>query len=673
MQGQKSAGDSFTETVDPNQGSASNNTDMNQSTAWNSMLNPMETRWPNCMFSSAEGNYTRANAVSNNSVRGFSGLDLGESSSSAALESEGISDGLEIENGQSSWFISHPGSDARLEERQFETSNIVRQSVSNGIGGSRVSDRLLIMQSPSSSRAPLNANLNDTCHNLYMLSRPETKQTLSANASSDNFGTISGNFGTSSGYSGHLVDDEGESGGSLGNWGLSCKRKALEGTSGQSYPGGSSSFFQHDESFSRHDLMARYSVSRSLSMSPSAPSPSGFTEISSRNFDARGNLGSVGNSESVRFNLPPTSNGISHSDVCSTQQSYRSLSFTDSLDLRQTTSVSPSSNSLPNQPHSMHNIPGLSRNMSPFPWNGSLNSRIGGSSSSVMVSGDRGAPLREEENFRRTSGNSIEHPMLLPTEMRNLVQDPNNWNITTGNTDTSASMASSSRIISNSSLRPFPSAWISNHDPPIQNQQRLSEFAPWTLFPSVESVSGGQRDRFSPSRSGLSSEETRMSSGANRWRALAADIEGRQRLVSEIRQVLNAMRRNENLRPEDYMLIDPFINGVAELHDRHRDMRLDVDNMSYEELLALEERIGNVSTGLSEEIVMESMQRQKFLSITEGSLSSLEPCCICQEEYAAGDDVGILDCGHDFHSNCIKQWLTCKNLCPICKMTALGT
>lgn len=29
-------------------------------------------------------------------------------------------------------------------------------------------------------------------------------------------------------------------------------------------------------------------------------------------------------------------------------------------------------------------------------------------------------------------------------------------------------------------------------------------------------------------------------------------------------------------------MFDPFINGVAELHDRHRDMRLDVDSMSYE-------------------------------------------------------------------------------------------
>ena len=34
---------------------------------------------------------------------------------------------------------------------------------------------------------------------------------------------------------------------------------------------------------------------------------------------------------------------------------------------------------------------------------------------------------------------------------------------------------------------------------------------------------------------------------------------------------------------QDYMLFDPFIyHGMAETHDRHRDMRLDVDNMSYE-------------------------------------------------------------------------------------------
>lgn len=42
-----------------------------------------------------------------------------------------------------------------------------------------------------------------------------------------------------------------------------------------------------------------------------------------------------------------------------------------------------------------------------------------------------------------------------------------------------------------------------------------------------------------------------------------------------------------------------------------------------------------------------------------------------QEEYVDGDDLGALDCGHDFHTSCIKQWLKQKNLCPICKTTAL--
>jgi hypothetical protein len=44
-----------------------------------------------------------------------------------------------------------------------------------------------------------------------------------------------------------------------------------------------------------------------------------------------------------------------------------------------------------------------------------------------------------------------------------------------------------------------------------------------------------------------------------------------------------------------------------------------------------------------------------------------------QEEYVDGDDIGRLDCGHDFHAGCIKQWLVLKNLCPICKNPALKT
>ncbi|KAJ8477804.1 hypothetical protein OPV22_021531 [Ensete ventricosum] len=100
------------------------------------------------------------------------------------------------------------------------------------------------------------------------------------------------------------------------------------------------------------------------------------------------------------------------------------------------------------------------------------------------------------------------------------------------------------------------------------------------------------------------------------------------------------------------------------LLDQNRDMRLDIDNMSYEELLALEERIGNVCTGLSEETILRCMGEMVYHSnyIQEEGL-----CAICLEEYKDKEKLGTLNCGHDFHVGCISQWLQMKNVCPICK------
>nr|AHW48349.1 C3HC4-type RING finger protein [Nicotiana benthamiana] len=190
------------------------------------------------------------------------------------------------------------------------------------------------------------------------------------------------------------------------------------------------------------------------------------------------------------------------------------------------------------------------------------------------------------------------------------------------------------------------------------------------------SLSGRHGHRPSSSRSALVLE--RQLDGAvgvpYSWRSLAAASEGRSRLVSEIRNVLDLMRRGEALRFEDVMILDQSVFfGMGDIHDRHRDMRLDVDNMSYEELLALEERIGNVCTGLGEETILNRLKQRKYVCIKTEEPVDVEPCCVCQEEYKDGEDLGKLDCGHDFHTDCIKQWFMQKNLCPICKTTGLKT
>ncbi|KAJ1395013.1 Zinc finger, RING-type [Sesbania bispinosa] len=74
--------------------------------------------------------------------------------------------------------------------------------------------------------------------------------------------------------------------------------------------------------------------------------------------------------------------------------------------------------------------------------------------------------------------------------------------------------------------------------------------------------------------------------------------------------------------------------------------------------------------GLPEELIMKYIKIENFVL---GDKESQEACCICQEEYANGVEVGKLDCEHIFHIECIKQWLNQKNECPICRKKALET
>ncbi|KAL6521030.1 hypothetical protein OROGR_017599 [Orobanche gracilis] len=110
--------------------------------------------------------------------------------------------------------------------------------------------------------------------------------------------------------------------------------------------------------------------------------------------------------------------------------------------------------------------------------------------------------------------------------------------------------------------------------------------------------------------------------------------------------------------------------GSRTFFDQHRGMRLDIDNMSYEELLALGERIGSVSTGLSDGLISKCLTESIYCS---SDMSQYEgTCVICLEEYENMDDVGTLrGCRHNFHVVCIRKWLSIKNACPICKASAV--
>ncbi|KAG6475402.1 E3 ubiquitin-protein ligase RLIM-like [Zingiber officinale] len=121
---------------------------------------------------------------------------------------------------------------------------------------------------------------------------------------------------------------------------------------------------------------------------------------------------------------------------------------------------------------------------------------------------------------------------------------------------------------------------------------------------------------------------------------------------------------------DDLMFGRMTFSSSTDLHDEHRDLRMDIEDMSYEELLALAERIGNVSTGLSKEAVKSCIATRVYHSSQQMEDDEEKKCAICLEEYKGKDNLGRLECGHDFHVGCISEWLRMKNACPICREPA---
>jgi len=104
---------------------------------------------------------------------------------------------------------------------------------------------------------------------------------------------------------------------------------------------------------------------------------------------------------------------------------------------------------------------------------------------------------------------------------------------------------------------------------------------------------------------------------------------------------------------------------------------LDVDRMSYEELLALCERVGRVKRQVPS---AEQIGRLPSWHVGECDKKNESSgwtctgngcdCAVCRESYLPGEELRRLPCLHVFHARCIDRWLTGDmpgaRLCPIC-------
>ena len=87
-----------------------------------------------------------------------------------------------------------------------------------------------------------------------------------------------------------------------------------------------------------------------------------------------------------------------------------------------------------------------------------------------------------------------------------------------------------------------------------------------------------------------------------------------------------------------------------------------VDNMTYEELLELEEKMGKVSNGLTDEEIKQ-LKHEKFIKYKYLE----DKCIVCQYDFKELETIVVLPCKHCFHFPCIKPWITTQHHCPLCK------
>ena len=182
-----------------------------------------------------------------------------------------------------------------------------------------------------------------------------------------------------------------------------------------------------------------------------------------------------------------------------------------------------------------------------------------------------------------------------------------------------------------------------------------------------------------------------LSEDQKRIQILEEKIREKQKLIEEKNKQKkiveeNILKLNQSIKERDHNIeklqndvddmrnknddLDNKINDLAdelEEADVDLDQNLDfaqpnVDEMTYEQLLELEEQMGSVSNGLTEEEI-KSLKHDKFIK----NKYLEDKCIICQYNFMELESIVGLSCKHCFHFACLKPWIEKQHYCPLCK------
>ena len=144
---------------------------------------------------------------------------------------------------------------------------------------------------------------------------------------------------------------------------------------------------------------------------------------------------------------------------------------------------------------------------------------------------------------------------------------------------------------------------------------------------------------------------------------LNQSIKERDNNIEKLQNDVDDMRnKNDDLDNKINDLADELEEADADLDQNPDFAQPNVDEMTYEQLLELEEQMGSVSNGLTEEEI-KSLKHDKFIK----NKYLEDKCIICQYNFKELESVVGLSCKHCFHFACLKPWIEKQHYCPLCK------
>jgi chromosome segregation ATPase len=190
---------------------------------------------------------------------------------------------------------------------------------------------------------------------------------------------------------------------------------------------------------------------------------------------------------------------------------------------------------------------------------------------------------------------------------------------------------------------------------------------------------------FEESKKALSDDQKRIKILEEKIKEKQKIVDQKNNQIKNVKENISKMNesiktKNENIEKmmkelDDFRKqnedLEKKINDIAEELDEAGGLDLsgslsvgqpNVDEMTYEQLLELEEQMGNVANGLTEEEI-KNLKYDKYVK----DKYSEDKCIICQYNFIELESIVGLPCKHFFHFNCLKPWVDKQHYCPLCK------